>query len=171
MKKTFTNSSSLALTLTLIFSLTLFFAGCKKYDEGPCFSFRIPENRIKGNWDIKGFYINGNDSTEILLNTYGLIMYFNTYDAGDDNKFNAVGISGDVHHGLYGKWDFIDKKKKINIEFFLSNDSILSEIFGPLNEGIISEWEILKLFNDELRFKINYNSIEYELVLEKMDLD
>jgi hypothetical protein len=131
-------------------------------------SFKIPDRRIHGTWDIKEFYINSNDSTDLLKSTYGLIMYFNVSDAGDDNKYNAVGITGDDYHiGIVGKWDFSDKKRKLLIEFWESSYENNIENLGPINMGITTEWEILRLSKDEFKFKTIYNNTEYQLVLEK----
>lgn len=54
----------LLFILTILFLLP--FSGCKKYEEGPLLSFRSPENRIEGRWDIDKLLINEADSTGIL---------------------------------------------------------------------------------------------------------
>lgn len=54
----------LLFILTILFLLP--FSGCKKYEEGPLLSFRSPENRIEGRWDIDKLLINEADSTDIL---------------------------------------------------------------------------------------------------------
>ena len=99
------------ITLALTLILTLFFTGCKKYEEGPLISFRSAETRIHGKWEIKEFTINGADSLELLSSYYG-----------NEIRFLVAEIDGmsvnRIDHFKLADWYFSNNKKTINIYFY-----------------------------------------------------
>ena len=144
------------------------FESCKKYEDGPLFSLRSKKARLTGEWEL--VKINGQNPNEYLSNNGGY-SYYNSnrvitnfsseWDFEDDNDFsrntsytettsytNWYGYTqtnvNDYNNSETGDWDWEDNKEDIEIRA----------------NGVISEYEILKLTNKEL--KLEYGGTEFE---------
>ena len=114
-------------SLGIIFALCiagLFFSGCKKYPDGPTFSFRSRSTRLSGTWYIDHYFINGTDQTSTQVAFWGADYVLNIVS---DGTYQIYGNFPDN-----GTCSFEDKQS----EFYLQSYST-----GTLKEN----YTILKL--------------------------
>jgi hypothetical protein len=166
MKKIFTNSSSLALILTLIFSLTLFFTGCKKYDEGPLLSFRSAYNRIEGYWSIEKYTVNETDYTQLFIDSLGDFVFIYVNDPGDGVDRNEISITKTGQYPM-ATWVFQDNFSVIYFIFDPYNENPILLNLEPFGESQKSTWGIKKLTKNEFKLETNFENNDYKLILKK----
>ena len=142
------------------------FESCKKYEDGPAFSLRSKKARLTGEWEL--VKINGQNPNEYLSNNSGYSYYnrvitnfSSEWEFEDDNDFsrntsytettsytnwygNTYTNYNNFNSSETGDWDWEDNKEDIEIRA----------------NGVISEYEILKLTNEEL--KLEYGGAEFE---------
>ncbi|MFH1380033.1 MAG: hypothetical protein ABII23_07125, partial [bacterium] len=130
---------------------------CKKYPEGPLISFRTPEQRLIGTWEITEFEIDGQDFMDSLKNHPAYCLYWFNYGT-------AIGI--DFGSGLNsGNIDFENKKKELCFQYY-SNPSTA---YGPLDYNNTC-WDILRLTNEEMKLSTDFiDGKEYVVSFDKIN--
>jgi len=128
--------------------------GCKKYEEGPAFSFRSKKARVVNQWEVVKLLKNGVEQ-DMHNNNYTMMIWF---DFNDDNtgkaylklKNNSTG-NLDLDTSYSYRWDFNDDKTKLVFTY---------------ETGDKDEDEILKLYEKEMWLKEkedNGDEVEYHL--------
>jgi hypothetical protein len=140
--------------ISLILFFSIFFEGCKKYEEGPLVSFRFRTTRISGKWRIESFTADGTDSMSCIyryhlqgvwmLNDHISRPYFTI--TTDTYSYNGEYTTYDGHASI----DFL--------VFSLQNNNII------INRGdwVLSRtWTIIKLKEKKMMWRTNYHGVEY----------
>lgn len=83
--------------------ITLIFAGCQKYEDGPMFSIRTRTERVANTWEIDNYTINETDWTSLVGG------YSETYSK-DGNYSYTWGILNGT-----GTWKFANRQSDIQI--------------------------------------------------------
>lgn len=104
------------LFFTLLISGTLFFSGCKKYEEGPSFTLRSPKGRITNEWTLVKVLNNG-----VEQSLSGATITANIKK--DDTYIYTYSFSG-ITVGSTGKWKFSDDNEQV----YLTDDIDPTEI-------------------------------------------
>lgn len=117
---------SKAILFVLATSLFVSLAGCKKYDNGPYFSFRTKKARLVNKWKLATYYVDGQEKTDVSSDTYEF-----KEDGGFTNVFASIGANVTIQ----GKWEFLEKKGGIKITY---------------DNGDVKYFEILRLKKEEL---------------------
>jgi len=118
-------NKKLMLAATIITMLN--FQSCSKYEDGPAFSLTSKTFRLVGEWEVEE--VKGTDEydDEVTL----------TIEFEKDGDF-SFGYSYDGYSYSYdGEWKWESGKDEIEVEI----------------DGLKTEWEILRLTNDELWFE------------------
>jgi len=132
-------TQKLVVALTIVTALN--FVSCGKYEDGPNFSLRTKKARIAGEWEIVRI---GNQSYPD--NGYSIELEF---DKDGDLKFtyNYDGYS----YSSSGEWEFSGDKEELELTL----------------DGFITDFEILRLTNDELWMEDTSQGQVVEWRLEK----
>ena len=153
--------------------ITLFFSGCKKYEEGPGFTLRSVKNRLtNGDWELEKLTVGGIDSTleyseiEFSMRIYassggGAKSY--TYDQTYTYQGQLVEVSNAY---IY----FRDEGNTIIFEpYYYYSTYYYSPIFYGYDATTSSpiEWDITKLTNTEFWLETKVNGEKVELKLKK----
>ncbi len=151
----------------LLFLASLIIFSCKKYPDGPAFSFRSPSQRIIGAWKLKSYLINGNDSINKFSN-YTVIPGMDLKVPGINDTSGYL-IRGGIDTNLYvtniGLYELKNKKKELVLT---SNKRVnLMNLNGPLMSSTIVTYKILRLKKNELWLQTDYNGNSYELHYER----
>jgi hypothetical protein len=139
--------------------LSLFIFSSCRYDDGPVISFRTVYSRlIPADWQIDQFTINGEDMTQLFIDSNNCNMYFAT-------KTN-VGFSGQCGYHYYGwYYHLIDFNNKMEFDMpEISSDFVL----GPFGKYRKSVWDIHRLTNKELWIEANYEGSDYYIKMHKI---
>ena len=114
------------LMLAAAVVIMLNFSSCEKYEDGPMFSLNTKTARLTGEWEV--VEIDSNDPMEDVKLTL-------EFEKDGDFSF---GFSYDGYSYSYeGEWEWESGKESIEVEI----------------DGDKTEWEILRLTNDELWFE------------------
>lgn len=132
----------IGLALSL-FVITL--PSCKKYEEGPAFSFKSPENRIIGKYSLEKYYINGVELNLIENN----IEFYEIEYMKNGKGLKNIKTYGDIQSTEF-EWEFDKKKTKIR-----EREKGLNEQWGTWSVY----FSIIKLTNNEFWIR-DENSIE-----------
>jgi len=111
-------------TVVIIMMAGLFVFGtqsCKKYPEGPSFSFKSRTERVSNTWSVENYKVNGTDYTSLVSN------YTETYTKGGTYSYEWGIISGS------GTWKFQNNDKEIKITG-LNNQSDVTLVILKLEE-------------------------------------
>ncbi|MFH0894042.1 MAG: hypothetical protein V2A54_06370 [Bacteroidota bacterium] len=128
------------LFLLIVFAGSLFLTSCKKYDNGPDFSFIPAKNRVENTWKIDSWYVNGaSQSTSFFSNS----TYIYTKEGVYTEKWTSGGLSLQTD----GTWKFSSDKEKISITI----------------NNATKEYTILKLYNDSFWLSISENNQTTEI--------
>jgi len=114
------------------------FSGCR-YEEGPALNFTKVEKRIRGLWSVSNVYKNGEKTdTEfptIVESKHAQYEFYKT----------RILIIRYIHNNTdcttEGSWDFIDKKKTLEVAF--------RNQYYP----VVRNYEIIKFKNKELKLR------------------
>lgn len=143
-----------------------------RYEEGPALSFRKVNNRLQGFWEIKNFNVNGVDCTNVYFDKCSCNYSFS--NVRDTYYLSFIDCRPDGRT-IYGSYDFKDNKNVLIFNMAglgdfkdttLSWDSPVT-YFGPIGTMKFSEWNILKLKNQEMKLESNYEGSYYVLDLIK----
>ena len=125
---------TLTLLATVLFTVSLVFSGCSKYDEGPGLSLRSKTKRLARNWKIVKI---GEDYDASAADA----EFDAWYDFKEDGTLTAREIVRDPGEILSysGSWEFSDDKERL-VFFILDEDG----------ERVSSDHPILRLTSSEL---------------------
>lgn len=151
--------------------ILVFFTGCKKYPEGPNLSFRSAVKRISGVWDVETFYVNDINLTEnFKSNKHYTELVIVTEDCLKPSflDFDIMEINNGSPYLNYSYyWDFTNDKKNIICEYANECQSIdtlnINFNIDLFIDKIDIEWQILRLTQNELWLKTEYNNNNYLL--------
>ena len=93
-------ASSMKRIIFMLIGITTIITSCKKYEEGPCISFRSPLKRIYGYYNLSSYTINGVDSLTFFNDSMGSSFYFLHDDVYD---VNDLIIDGKRNDGVYAE--------------------------------------------------------------------
>ncbi|MEI6123414.1 MAG: hypothetical protein WCQ95_07270 [Bacteroidota bacterium] len=137
---------------------------CKKYEDGPCISFRKAKKKIATEWQVEYFSIDGSDDTKLYQNTCGCNFKFTEkFTTGyDPNVFDFTNCIGNIYD-IRGSYDFANNKKTIKISSggFIGNPDSIIHYIGPIGTGFWSEWSIKRFTKTELWIETSYNNYQY----------
>ena len=139
--------------LLILLILAGIIAGCKKFEDGPCFSLRSVKNRITGTWKVDKFYIDGADSTDEFNSKLGCEIEFSR-DAYQTTNYIRTIYLKNCNNGktLKGLWSFFNKENELHIYFTETLD--FTNAIGPLGSDKDAFWTILRLTNKEFNLTI-----------------
>ncbi len=150
--------------LFLLVFLVGVFSTCKKYEEGPCISFKTKKSRLTGNWEPVVFLANEIDSL-LFLKADTCYGFYSFLDNNDVNQKSQIIINDPfiICHE-YGAWSFINQKEILRINF---KDAARISILGPYGAKEDIDWKIERLTNEDLWLKVEYHGINYEVKFKK----
>lgn len=144
--------------------ITTISEGCKKYEDGPCISFRSAKSKFKGKHTLVKYTVDGNDSLNLFYEELGLSFNF-IYD--DVNLANVIVLNGMKKDGttadLYIGWELTEHNKIFKV---LEGTGGASKGTGVFKKNITPEWEIIKLKLNDKIMKTTYNGKEYLIELK-----
>lgn len=149
---------TLATKITF-FSVLILGVSCKKYEENPLISLQSKKSRLIGGYNIAGYWVNGNDSTD-YMNTQLLLPSNSKCNINFSIADKQQKIMGGT---CYGEWDFADNKKKLLIDI---SDNLTYSI-GPFLTRNPLKWEITKLVEGQVHLKVEYQNKNYILQLHQ----
>ncbi|PLW94724.1 MAG: hypothetical protein C0592_01910 [Marinilabiliales bacterium] len=164
MKTRILNIVALVAILATLFS-------CSKYDEGPGLSFRSPETRVVGLYELEEIMID-----EInYWSAYVVDSVYLRFSIGGDKDNLYIALVEDNQSGAQlslSSFDFNEKKDKVTFE--LSTIGIYNDVTSPIFNLIPAihsenEWTIHRLSFEEFWIGCDYNSKNYYLKLSKLE--
>ncbi|TAL62359.1 MAG: hypothetical protein EPN85_02840 [Bacteroidetes bacterium] len=138
--------------ILLFIFLASVFSTCKKYPDGPCISLRSKRDRIRGEWEVQKYLIDGGDSTAAK---YPIPCKYRITDKEHSLKFYSPCDT------IEGRWEFTENKTHIAIHL---------DKFMPLYLTWNMEWKIMKLTFKEMHLQTNFSSKEYNVYLIKTEI-
>lgn len=125
----------------LALSLIVIFSACKKYEEGPRFSFRSKEERLSNSWVISKVFESANggsktDKTSDYHTRYSNFVLVCDKENHYSTTFNSFST---IPANEVGRYHFGSEKNIIIFDYQSGNDDTM--------EG---KWTILRLKEDEL---------------------
>jgi hypothetical protein len=126
--------------ILLILPILIIFGACKKYPDGPIFSFNTKKHRIVNSWIFDKVFENGVDRTADYQYAY---TNFIIVTKKDNTYTLSYDINNTFSYNESGTWDF-DKNKT---HFVLTNAQ------NNGNSSMGNSWEILKLQEKEFWVK------------------
>lgn len=150
--------------ILILIAITAITEGCKKYEEGSCFSLRSAKSKFKGIFTLKQYTINGIDSLDSYYDSLGLTFEFwhfedNNADVCIMNGYRKDGAMADLYWG----WELINHNKIFKV---LGTDGASNGI-GVFKRNITPEWRIIKLKKDDIIMQTNFNGNEYYVELKR----
>jgi hypothetical protein len=137
----------------------VFFSSCKKYEEGPCISFRKPINRLYGGYQIKEYTVDGVDSLTLLHDSIGLHIEFFTSEV---DNFNVMEMNGNNKGDLIWLWSL--SVDGLYLEVGNSGGHLIGT--GPFGKNRNPTWKIIKLTNKKVKMRTTYNNKEYVVYMD-----
>jgi len=160
-----------SLNIILLAVLAAGIVSCSKYDEGPGLSFRSPEKRVVGLYELEEIMVG-----EINMLTYYVMdsVYLRFSIAGErENLYMALveDNRGSAQLSL-SSFDFNADKEKVT--FGLSTIGIYDDMTDPIFELIPAihaenEWTIRRLSFDEFWIECDYEGVNYYLKFLKLE--
>ena len=148
----------------LIVAITIIVCGCKKYEEGPCISFRSAKSRIIGDWLVTEFNVDHNDELQLFNDSCGCIMYIP--DKSDYQQINFLDCKNYLSGEFEGSYSFNRNHTVLRVYFDYLNNVVFTR-YGPFART--SEWEILRLTKDEFKVSTIIDKIEYVIFFKKIN--
>jgi len=143
-------------------AILLFLAACK-YEDGPLISLRSKHNRLDGTWKFKEVLVDEIDSTSAYQQQFTYISIVSGEDLWNAYMVDAqIEFHSDSNYTQAKGW-FNKNKTLLHISFL----SIFTWSFGFIG-GYNEDWEVLKLSNNNLWFKTNYNNRTYLFKLHRI---
>ncbi len=150
--------------LLLLITISLFFWGCKKYEDGPFFTLVSAQSRLVNHqWALDQYLRNNVDETSyIVINT---ITYLETY--GKDGTY-TVSYYDDSNKSINesGKWEFENKKDGLHLSGISSYSKFCSTYSYSLSSSHVT---ILKLTKDEYWYTFEDGGDTHELHLKAVN--
>jgi hypothetical protein len=149
--------------ILIIIAFTTIACGCKKYEEGPCISFRSPLKRIYGYYYLSSYTINGADSLKFFNDSMGSSFYFLHDDVYDVNDLIIDRTTNDevYKESAIFRWSLSSSNKILKIETAWGGNANS----GPFRREVLIDWEILRLKYHNLKLKTTYNNKEFIIEL------
>ena len=143
--------------ILLVLFIILIFFSCKKYEEGPWFSFRGVDKRIEGFWELEYLFINDVDSTAAVKSQLcsGILELSIPYQLKHQGDWK-IWPDTNICKQCKGGWAFSKDKRTISI----GHDSIDTCAFisvGPYLSSNYVNWEIEKLTFKQLWLSTVFN--------------
>ncbi len=135
---------------TIVFSTSLIFSSCKKYENGGLKS--RAEKNIKKTWVIDAYLLNGTDKTSSLL----ISNFSETFSDNDSYSRKYNDASGDLKNES-GTWTLKEEKSLIN----LSGPGSY-ELTAETSTVSASNYTIIKLKKDELWYYFENGGNKHE---------
>lgn len=151
--------------LLVLLSIAALFGSCTKYKDGPTISFRSAEKRLTGKWQIESITLNDADITA-AYQTAGLDIFpYSIYRDWSSQYY--IGIA-DTDANVIAKSNLKISHKKDVISFCMVAEetyaTVASAIFAQISAlNVQTDWEILRLKNDELWIKTKLETNNYEI--------
>jgi len=139
-----------------------------KYEDGPCVSFRSKEKRLEGEWSLKYFTVDGDDSLEYWNNYFGneCTFIFNKWsDLGYYPFTIEWGFKGSNYYFAYGSHLGFHDEFLGPIGF---TEDTANTAFPFLYVINTNEWLITRLKYKEVWLELTVNLKHYELHLENL---
>ena len=120
----------------------LLIVSCKKYEEGPWFSFRGVDKRVQGFWDLEYLFIGDVDSTAAVKSQLcsGLLFLNTLYDINHAGVWSLENENTSCKH-CKGEWVFSKDKRDLFIEH-PSKDTCSFKSVGPFLATNYIKWKI-----------------------------
>lgn len=150
---------------------------CKRYPEDSKYSFRTVKNRLKGNYRLDAYIVNGIDSVHYLQPCFDAGLEKIQGAKNDGKYYYKIVIEYKTMdlRGLDGKGSFSlnGNKSQFSLGYGLYSPNTFSNtyknILYPCNscneEGV---WDIMKLTKHEFWIKNMIGNNEYEIHLTKL---
>jgi len=142
------------------------FAACK-YEDGPLFSIRSKHDRLNGSWKFKEVLVDGIDSTAAYQQRFPIIDFISNQELWSayqmDVQMEFV-INQITHDNIIALCYFNKNKTFLHVGY--ANGTTNPNSMGFIGSVGDQVWEILKLTNVNLWFKINTNDRVYMLKLK-----
>jgi hypothetical protein len=151
--------------ILILMAITAIAISCKKYEEGPCISFRSIESRLCHGRKMLTYTVDGVDSIGYLSNDQ-LIRVDILYD--DVNLKNSFIVLGPLKNGylnLASGWELQEKGKILQITGHNTSENTLG-VFGC---GLLPRWKILRLTKQELKMSTAIDGHIHEVFLKLMN--
>ena len=136
--------------------------GCKRYPDGPWLSLRTAEGRLYGTHTLTKYTVNGVDSLSLYQDS--LCTSFNLYLNTDDGK-NYCSMAGSTNKGLiivfHWTWVLENKNTVLNV----TSSVVGVSGTGLFKNNVCPEWQILKLYHDDVIMQTIYNGKQYLIEL------
>ncbi|MFH1321031.1 MAG: hypothetical protein ABII90_10310 [Bacteroidota bacterium] len=158
-------SKKISTSITFLILISMILTSCKKYSEGPFFSFRTAEQRLLGTWEIKEFKIDGQDFMDSLSMDSAFCTYLFERIKSDSREYYRS-CPGGFYLYFWGYWHLENKNKELWLDEYNSNYN--SPTYGPLGRNEDICWTILRLKNKEMKLKTDWNGKEYEIFFDKI---
>jgi len=161
---------------TFIISITIIlmlFSGCKKYEEGPCISFRDVHKRLEGRWMVDKYYIDNSDNSKNYKDNFACGIKLNLKEPGDiiGNYYSLIDCSIDSVQYNAGFWELLgdenNKYAKLSFTILYQSLDSLSHGIGVFNTDTMTTWNIMKLSNKFLNLETELRGIKYRVELNK----
>ena len=168
------------LIIILISIAILTITACRKYPEGGIVN-RVSSKIGNHGFYFKHYYVDGIDSVDYYFiknekNNYFEVSHiqFNTLDDGTPSQlyyyfFKRINDSLVYHFSYSGNWRLLNKQKSISLSFSLCINSPkgfdTTIIRGPM--ATRTEWDIMKLEDDDFFLETNYGGKHYRLELQR----
>jgi hypothetical protein len=139
--------------------------GCKKYPDGPWLSLRTAEGRLYGTHTLTKYTVNGVDSLSLYEDSLSTSFYFSLSDNG---KFDFCDMSGRRKDGWVSelKWVWaLEEHNKFLLVTQASGNYAGKMCTGPFGDNRCPEWQILKLYHDDIIMQTTYNGKQYLIEL------
>jgi len=139
--------------ILILLAITAIAAGCQKYEEGPCISFRSAKNRLYGDYTLTKYTIDGVDSLQQMKDRFGLSFHFfyNEYSGNPNLLIDDPGIS----NPFLSIYTLITHNEYIRVHY---GSSMLLGYTPGVQEV---DFMILKLKNKDVHLKTSFNNKEY----------
>ncbi len=155
--------------IVLLFAVVTL-ASCSKYEEGPLISFKSPEKRLLGLWEITEMRVDEID----LISAYredSVYVKFSIVEY-DDVYINIVKESSGGSQLSTSVLKFEDNKKKML--FGLKRFAAYEQYTAPLYDLVPplefnNAWSIIKLFSKEFVIELQDGDIQYHLKFERLE--
>jgi hypothetical protein len=134
--------------------------GCKKYPDGPLISFETAKTRLYGNHTLTKYTVNGADSLSLYKDSLGTAFQFFNNGWTTDNNICEM-YNGSLLEFQW-VWELTDHNKIFNVKY-ASNFSKHS--IGVFTNNVATEWQILKLYSDDIIMQTTYNGKQYLIEL------
>ncbi|MCB0431427.1 MAG: hypothetical protein H6585_10310 [Flavobacteriales bacterium] len=101
-------------------------SSCKKFEEGPAFSFRSIKSRLHGEWKIESYSVNGTDQTSTFVSAQGANFML---EIEKDGTYRTEGNFADS-----GTWELGEDKDDIRFKSSGSSSEMSFRILRLTNK-------------------------------------